>query len=584
MLHEYRTLLPYLHEHKWRYLAGVLALAVASGGQLFIPQLMRIAIDIIAGGVFDLSEIVPALLWMALISAAIAAGRFGWRYFIHGASRTIEASLRARFFTHLLTLSPEYFGRTRTGDLMARATNDLQHVRMAAGMALVAAVDGIFMTLAILIILFMRIPPRLALLTILPLPAITLTILLLGRVISRLFKRVQEGFARLSEQTQETFAGISVVKTFVKEPYFLDRFREANQEYQIRNLKLARIWGSFMPIVGFLSGATTLLLLRFGGEAVLVDSLSPGEFVATLSYLDMLTWPMVGAGFTVNMLQRGAAALKRINSVLDERPEISSPPDAVAEVTGAELELRGLHYDFADGTQALRDISFKVPEGSSVGILGRTGSGKSTIISMLPRFLDPPPNTVFVGGVDVTQRELSALRKQFGMVPQDSFLFSTDIRSNIGFGVDELSEDSLQSLCSIAALDRDLSVFPRGLDTMVGERGVTLSGGQKQRIAIARALAINPQILILDDSLSAVDTETEERILAALLSYRQGKTTVIVSHRVSTLQRADHIVVIEEGQVSESGTHAALLHSRGFYEQVYRIQQLERSGHARTQE
>ncbi|MCA1753095.1 MAG: ABC transporter ATP-binding protein/permease [Spirochaeta sp.] len=582
MLHEYRTLLPYLREHKWRYIAGLLALVVASGGQLFIPQLMRIAIDIIAGGQFARSDIVSALIWIIVISAAIAAGRFGWRYFIHGASRTIEASLRARFFTHLLTLSPEYFGRTRTGDLMARATNDLQHVRMAAGMALVAAVDGIFMTLAILVILFVRIPPRLALLTIIPLPAITLIILLLGRVISKLFKRVQEGFARLSEQTQETFAGISVVKTFVKERYFLNRFRDANQEYQLRNLKLARIWGSFMPIVGFLSGATTLLLLRFGGEAVLVDSLSPGEFVATLSYLDMLTWPMIGAGFTVNMLQRGAAALKRINAVLEERPEITSPPGAITEVASTELELRELHYEFADGTKALENVSFKVPEGCSLGILGRTGSGKSTIISMLPRFLDPPVNSVFVGGIDVTKREIGALRRQFGMVPQDSFLFSTNIRSNIAFGVDELTEDAIQRLCSIAALDRDLSIFPQGLETMVGERGVTLSGGQKQRIAIARALAINPQILILDDSLSAVDTETEERILADLLQYRKDKTTVIVSHRVSTLQRADLIVVIEAGQVSESGTHATLLHSHGFYEQVYRIQQLERTGRARA--
>lgn len=576
MLKEYRTLLPYMRKYLWFYVAGLVALAVTSGGQLFIPQLIRIAIDAIAAGEFGLRRITLLMLQLCGLAAVIALGRFGWRYFIHGASRRIEVELRGDLFAHLLRLSPSYYARTRTGDLMARATNDLQAIRMASGMALVAAADGIFMTLAILVILFLQMPPT-ALITVLPLPLISILIVGLGRTISSRFKRVQEGFSRLSEHTQEAFTGIRVIKSFVKERYFLGRFGEANSEYQRRNLELVLIWGLFMPAVAFLSGLTLLILLRFGGVAVILRGFTPGEFVATLNYLEMLTWPMVGAGFTVNVIQRGAASLGRINQVLGEQPEILGPPDGLQQAPHSGIEVRALSFRYSeDSPHVLSNVSFRIEAGKSLGILGRTGSGKTTLVKTLPRLIDPPLETVLVGGAAVQRYELGALRELFGVVPQDGFLFSSTVRENLAFGVDDASDELLRYVAEVATIDRDLELFPHGWDTVVGERGITLSGGQKQRIAIARALAKNPEILILDDSLSAVDTETEEHILTALLENRHGKTTVIVSHRVSTLQRADQIIVLDDGRITQSGTHRELAACDGFYREIFTIQQLEK--------
>ncbi len=579
MLSEYRTLLPYMRKYLRFYLLGLAALAVTSGGQLFIPQLIRVAIDEIARGNFQLQSIIRLMLQLCLLAAVIAMGRFGWRYFIHGASRRIEVELREQLFAHLLKLAPSYYGRVRTGDLMARATNDLQAIRMASGMALVAAADGIFMTLAILVILFVQMPPM-VLVTVLPLPLISILIVTLGRKISRRFKRVQEGFSRLSENTQEAFSGIRVIKSFVKEHYFLRRFGAANSEYQTRNLELVLIWGVFMPAVAFLSGVTVLILLRFGGEAVILFGFTPGEFVATLNYLEMLTWPMIGAGFTVNLIQRGAASLARINQVLHEVPEIAGPPNGLRAAPHAGIEVHSLSFRYyEDAPLMLSNVSFELETGHSLGILGRTGSGKTTLVKTLPRLVDPPAGTVFVGGAAVQDYDLASLRGLFGVVPQDGFLFSATVRENMAFAIDEADDALLRHMAEIAAIDRDLELFPNGWNTVVGERGITLSGGQKQRIAIARALAKNPEILILDDSLSAVDTETEERVLSALLEYRKGKTTLIVSHRVSTLQRADHIIVLDGGRITQRGAHRDLISTDGFYREVYTIQQLEKQLH-----
>ncbi len=579
MITEYRTLLPYMRRYLRFYIVGLAALAITSGGQLFIPQLLRIAIDEIAAGDFQIRAITRLMLQLCTLAAIIAVGRFGWRYFIHGASRRIEVELRGDLFKHLLKLDPSYYARTRTGDLMARATNDLQAIRMASGMALVAAADGIFMTLAILVILFVQMPPM-ALLTVLPLPLISILIVSLGRTISRRFKRVQEGFSRLSENTQETFTGIRVIKSFVKENYFLRRFGAANYDYQRRNLELVIIWGLFMPAVTFLSGLTMLILLRVGGESVIMLGFTPGEFVATLNYLEMLTWPMIGAGFTVNVIQRGAASLARINQVLREEPEIVSPPDGRRTAAHTGIEVNSLSFRYQEDTpDVLAEVTFTVKPGHSIGVLGRTGSGKTTLVKTLPRLIDPPPGSVLVGGVPVEEYELGNLRALFGVVPQDGFLFSTTVRENLAFALEEADDALLRRVAEIAALDRDLELFPNGWDTVVGERGITLSGGQKQRIAIARALAKDPEIMILDDSLSAVDTETEERILTGLLEFRKGKTTVIVSHRVSTLQRADNVIVLDEGRITQSGTHHELIRTDGFYREIYTIQQLEKQLH-----
>ncbi|MFW6250473.1 MAG: ABC transporter ATP-binding protein [Alkalispirochaetaceae bacterium] len=575
MLREYRTLLPYLKKYRWSYLFGVLSLVVTSGGQLFIPKFLGSAVDIIVEGSFETGAIASLMGTMLAVSVVIAAGRLGWRFFIHGASRRIEMHLRDRLFSHLLTLSRTFYDRSKTGDLMARATNDMNAIRTAVGMALVAFIDGVFMTLAILIILFSQ-NARLAALIIIPLPLITVAMILVGSYIGRLFKRVQEGFSDLSDQAQEVLSGIRVVKAFVKEAYFLNRFQDANDTYKRRNLRLVRIWGLFFPVVSFLSGLTMLLLLFFGGREVVLGKLTHGDFVATLSYLEMLIWPMLGAGFVVNMLQRGGASLSRINAILDEEPDILSPPNPIRRVPKGVIRVEKLSYTYPDAeVSALKDVSFQLDQGETLGILGRTGSGKSTLLNLLPRLIDPPRGTVELDGHDVHEYDLEALRGAFGVVPQSTFLFSATISENISFALSDHDERIIDQVGDISMIARDVSEFPGGWQTTVGERGLTLSGGQKQRVAIARALAKDPEILVFDDALSAVDTETEEKILSRLLEFRSGRTNLIVSHRVSTLQHADRILVLDCGRAVQLGSHAELVKERGLYRDIYHLQQLE---------
>lgn len=576
MLKEYRTLLPYMKRYRWGYVAGIFMLLVTSGGQLLIPQFIRVSVDIIASGEIDLQELAVLMAGLVGVAVVIGIARFGWRYFIHGASRRIEKELRDRLFNHLLTLSSSFYGRNRIGDLMARATNDMNAIRMASGMALVALTDGIMMTIAILAILFIQ-NPGLALIVIIPMPFITFLVLGLGRLIGTRFRDVQEGFSVLSHQSQEALSGVRVIKSFVKNTYFLGRFRRVNDDYQDRNMRLVRIWGMFMPMVTFLSGITSLLLLRFGGESVVLEQISAGDFVATLSYLEMMIWPMLGMGFTVNLIQRGGASLARVNQILSEEPDIQSPENGVRPEIKGEISVRDLNYTYPDSEDpALEQISFDVPAGGILGILGRTGSGKSTLLKLMPRLLDPPRGTIFLDGFDVHDYDLQWLRSRFAIVAQDTFLFSQSVKDNIGFGMDHFNDERIQHVAEVSTIDRDIETFPLGWDTQVGERGITLSGGQKQRVSISRALATGREILVFDDALSAVDTETEERILNQLLEERGGKTSIIISHRVSTLKNADRIIVLERGRVIQQGTHEQLIADEdGFYAEIAALQRLE---------
>ncbi len=575
MLKEFRTLFPYFRSFRGRYLAGFFFLFVTDAGQLYIPQLTRSVINQISSGRVDLASIGRTVLLMVLIAFLVGLGRFGWRYFIHGASRNIERLLRERFFSHLLTLSPSFYGRSETGDLMARATGDMNHVRMAAGMGFVALFDGLFMTLFILLIIFFQFP-QLALIVLAPFPLITVLVLGMGRMLGRLFKSVQEGYAKLSSHVQEALSGILVLKAFVREDANLGQFAGKNEEYKIKNLQLVRIWGFFFPLISFLGGVVTLLLLRFGGYAVLDGAMQPGDFVAAMSYLGMLIWPMLGMGFTVNILQRGGAALGRINAILSEKPDIENIEGALKGAPSGDLEVRNLSFRYPESSfEALDDVSFSVPRGATLGILGRTGSGKSTLIRMLPRLLNTPPGTVFIGGRDIRDYELSALRSVFGIVPQETFLFSATVSDNIAFGVDDAPREALAAAAEASTISRDAKLFPQGFETKVGERGITLSGGQKQRIAISRALLTEPEVLIFDDALASVDTSTEEKILSGFLDLRRGKTNILISHRVSTLKFSDHIIVLEAGKIVQSGTHAELIKEEGFYAEVANLQRLE---------
>jgi ATP-binding cassette subfamily B protein len=497
--------------------------------------------------------------------------------------------MRDRLFEHLLTLSYDFYQENKIGDLMARATNDLGAVRMAIGMGLVALVDGTVMASSILVIIFIQ-APRTAALAVMPLPLITLLILMFGHIVGKLFRRAQETYSAMSDTVQETFAGIRVIKSFVKEWWFIKKFADANDNDREANMALVRVFGFFFPFISFLSGLTTLILLLVGGSRVVEGLMSPGELVVLFSYLQMLIWPLMGAGFMVNIIQRGLVGLGRVNEVMKTRPSISSPenpktPEPVVnhkkEMVNV-IEIRNLSFAYPGGTPVLEDINLTIEEGTMVGILGRTGSGKSTLIKTLIRMVDPPGGTVLVKGVEVGAWDLRELRRVFGVTPQDSYLFSDSIKLNIGYGLEDPGDDRIARAAALSAIDRDLAGFSHGWDTLIGERGLTLSGGQKQRVAISRAVIVAPELLILDDALSAVDVETEKRILKALLEVRRERTLrgramtiIVISHRVSTLRNADRVLVLDKGRMVEYGSPRELAARGGYYARTAALQRLE---------
>ncbi|MDR3277031.1 MAG: ABC transporter ATP-binding protein/permease [Treponema sp.] len=575
----FRSLKPYLVKYRWHYFGGILCVVFVDGAQMVIPQFIRRAINLIALGDFLLRDIIILALGAVGTMALIAGGRFLWRYFLHGASRRIEMELREKFFRHLMTLSYEFYQQNKIGDLMARAINDLGAVRQAIGMGLVTMIDGVVMVAAILAIIFVQ-DPRTAAFSVIPLPLITLLILLFGKMVGRKFFRTQETYSNMSDTVQETFAGVRVVKSFVKETWFIKKFADTNEDYQAANMVLVKIFSFFFPFIAFLSGLTALILLLVGGGRVLDGSMGTGDLVALFSYLQMLIWPLMGAGFMVNMIQRGAVSLARINEVLDTKPGILSPetPRQPGKKAAANIiEIRNLSFAYPGGEPVLRDINLSIERGSLLGILGRTGSGKSTLIKTLVRMVDPPPGAVFVEGLAVGDWDLAELRGRFGVTPQDSYLFSDSIKRNIGYGLESPAEEQLHRAVSLSAIDQDLKAFVQGWDTMIGERGLTLSGGQKQRVAISRALVCEPDILVLDDSLSAVDAETERRILDGLLEEMRNKTGIIISHRVSTLRYADKVAVLDQGRITEYGSPAELIARGGFFAKTAALQQLDQN-------
>jgi len=576
MFKEYQAIIPYLKKYKLNYIVGILCLMIVDAAQVLIPRFVKQAVDIVASGKFSMRAILAPALWMVGIAAVISIGRYFWRYFIIGASRHIETEMRDKLFGHLMEMSAGFYQANKTGDLMAKATNDMNAVRQSLGMGFVSFVDGVFMSSMILIAMIAD-NASVALYTIIPLPLITVLILFFGKLVGGQFKRVQEVYSKLSDIAQETIAGMRVVKAFVKERHFSGRFSETNDHYKDAIMELVKTFGFFFPLISFLAGVSTAILLLAGGGAVIRNKMSPGDIIAMISYLEMLVWPLMGAGFTVNTIQRGAASLKRINDVLNTKSEIQEAENAIAEAPKGGLEIRDLRFSFPGSTKpALEGISFEVPEGKTLGILGRVGSGKSTLLKVLPRLLDPGEGRIFIGGKDICAYTLSALRGAFGFVPQESFLFSDSVRKNVLYGNPALPEERFLELAKIASLERDVQLFPAGWDTVVGEKGLTLSGGQKQRIAIARALALDPKILVLDDSLSAVDAETEEKILQNLLLERKDRTNVIVSHRVSTLRHCDRILVLKDGAMIQYGSHEQLIQDEeGFYAEIAGLQELE---------
>ena len=602
-IREFKTLFPYLKKYRFPYIWGFLCLIVVDGAQALIPQFIKTAVDRITVGDFEMIDVFRPCLAMLGIMALISSGRFLWRYFIHGASRRIETELRDRLFSHLITLSYDFYQKHKIGDLMARAINDISGIRMALGWGLVTLVDGTIMASAILIIIFIQ-DPRTAAFCIIPLPLITVMMLVFGKAMGRRFYRANETYSAMSDTVQETFAGMRVVKSFVKESWFTQKFAKTNDDYRDANMALIKIFGIFFPLVSFFAGLTAIILLLIGGRRVVLGYLTAGDLVALFSYLQMLIWPLMGAGFMVNMIQRGAASMGRINELLHSEPAIKDPenPQKAPQNNGPAIEIKNLSFAYTvsnidkkenektsventseekTNIEVLKNISFSIPPGTVFGILGRTGSGKSTLIKTLVRMVDPPDASVYVQGVDVKKRELRDLRGKFGVSPQDSYLFSDSIKNNIAYGArddDECDISLLTQAAVVSALDGDLGSFSQGWDTLIGERGLTLSGGQKQRVAIARAILSAPEILVLDDAFSAVDAETEKRILNGILEQRhtkeQAKTTIIISHRVSTLSCADTVAVLDDGKISEMGPPAELLASGKFFARMAELQKL----------
>jgi len=495
------------------------------------------------------------------------------RVILIGLSRDIEFDLRNDLFSHIVTLSQDFYGKYRTGDIMARATNDLNAVRMMLGPGIMYFTETFF-TAVFLIGVMLSVDWRLTLLCLIPAPLVSVAVILFGRKIHDRFETIQKMFSDISSRVQENLSGVRVIRAYAQENAEIRKFELLNQDYVVENIRLARLSAFFMPLLQALIGCGFLIVLLAGGYQLLAHRISLGSFVLFNTYMGMLIWPMIALGWVVNLMQRGTASWSRIMELMHEKPSIQRRNFVEPNEVKGELRFDDVEMQYPAGA-ALRNINLEIPAGATVAIVGHTGSGKSTLVNLIPRLMDPTRGSVFLDGVDLRDLDPEWLRRQIGFVPQETFLFSATLAENIAWGVDHATDDEIADAAELAGLAPDIATFPAGYGTIIGERGITLSGGQKQRVAIARAVLRNPKILILDDALASVDTLTEERILTGLAAVMRGRTTILISHRVSTVQSASQIFVIEHGEVAEQGTHSQLIRNGGYYAELYQKQLLE---------
>lgn len=561
-------LAPYLVRRKVRIAIGLLAIAAGTAFSVIQPYILRLAVDNLQHRP-RLSLLTTYVL--LLLGAALGQSLFAFiqRSSINRVSRFVEYELRNDAFRHLQAMDERFFQEMHTGDLMARLTNDLNAVRQFVGMGMINLFSTTVMLLVVMILMVL-IDWRLALVAFAVLPFVSLTMVVVSRAMQRRFRAVQDQFGQLSSSAQENFSGIRVVKAFVQEDREIEAFARTNEEYVRRNLSYVRLSGIMWPLMFFVMGIAVALVLYVGGLDVTRGEITLGQFVQFNGYLAMLTWPMISVGWVVNMFQQGAASMERVTEVLQREPRIRDTGHTlpVAALSGA-IEFRDVGVRHGD-IWVFRHVSFTVPSGSTTAVVGSTGAGKSTLMDLVPRVLEPDEGEVLIDGMDVRRIPLSVLRRSIGVVPQDTFLFSATLRENTKFGVDETDEEAMRHAIEVSRLSKDLEQFPHGLETIVGERGVSLSGGQKQRTSLARAVLRDPAILLLDDAMSSVDTHTQSEILARLREVMAARTTLITAMRISTVKDADQIVVLDNGTVSEVGTHRQLVMSGGLYARMYR--------------
>ena len=574
MLKSLSTLWPYLGRYRKGLALGIGALVMKDLLAAAQPIVIGRGVDLLTSG-FRVQLVVELAAILAGLSLVKGIFQYWMRVIIIGISRDIEYDLRNDLFGSLARLSQDFYSRFRTGDIMARSTNDLNAVRMMLGPGVMYCSETLLMLIFAAAVM-LHSDPRLTLFALSPAPLVSLAVVFFGRQIHARFEQIQKMFAEISSRVQENLAGVRVVRAYAQESAEVEQFENLNQDYVRENIGLARIQGMFQPLLQALIGLTFLMVLWFGGRQLLQHRISLGSFVMFNTYMGMLIWPMIAFGWVINLMQRGTASLDRINEILHQKPTIKGPAANVMdpEERSVDISFRGTTVRFGD-REAVAGVNLTIREGETVAIVGHTGGCKTTLVNLIPRLLDPSEGTVEIGGVDIRQFDPEKLREQIGFVPQETFLFSATLAENIAWGAPHATKEQISWAADVAGLSTDIDTFPNGLETVVGERGLTLSGGQKQRTAIARAILRNPRILILDDALSSVDTVTEERILNGLSSLMLDRTTILISHRVSTVQNADRIVVLNHGKIVETGTHRDLLVRGGYYAELYQKQLLE---------
>ncbi|HDS08692.1 MAG TPA: ABC transporter ATP-binding protein [Firmicutes bacterium] len=568
-------LLKYLKRYKYKYFIGILCLIITDVFVLLKPQFLRRAINAIEART-NLTEIYFYSFMTFFVIFLAIASRYFWRVNIIGAAFHIESDLKRDLFKRLVKLSPKFYQSMTSGDLMARQTEDIQYIRMLSGFGLLASLDTLIISIPSIIIMA-TINWKLLLLSLIPLPFLSVVFKIFGSLIHKFFLEKQERLSILTEKSRETFAGIQVIKAFSQEENDSKDFSKKNYEHFRKSLKIIRVDGAFDPVIQFFVFISIVAIFWYGGTLIIKGQMDFGSFIAFQEYLHYLIWPVIAIGWVINMLQRGLASLKRLNTIFLTEPEIKNAENAIdIPASSGRIEFKEVWFKYVDdGEFVLKGINFEIQPGETVAFVGKIGSGKTSLINLINRFYDVNSGKILIDGIDIKEINLKDLRKNIGVVPQETFLFSDTIRENIAFGVDKYSDQDLIYSAEVSQVKDNIMEFPLQFDTPLGERGVSLSGGQKQRTAISRAIMIDPKILILDDALSSVDVDTEERILNNLREVIKNRTTLIIAHRISTIKTADRIIVLDEGKIIDLGTHDELISRCALYKRIFEQQQLK---------